>query len=45
MKVRCKKCKKKWDYKDKNKFYATCPDCKTSVKIDINKGAKGEKKK
>lgn len=26
-------CKRKWVYKGKNVFYATCPDCKTSVKI------------
>ena len=27
------KCGKKWDYKGQNKNYATCPDCKSSVKI------------
>jgi len=26
-------CGKTWNYKGKNKVYATCPDCKTSVKI------------
>ncbi len=35
MKLICTKktCKKEWDYQGSNKFYATCPDCKTSVKI------------
>jgi predicted Zn-ribbon and HTH transcriptional regulator len=31
--LKCKKCGKKWKYKGKKKFYTTCPDCKTSVKI------------
>jgi len=31
--LQCKKCGKEWDYKGDNKFYATCPDCKSSVKI------------
>lgn len=34
MKLKCRRCDKKWDYKGENKFYATCPDCKTSVKIN-----------
>jgi hypothetical protein len=33
----CKKCKKEWDYKGKQKFYASCPDCKTSNKIEEKK--------
>ena len=35
MKLQCKnpKCKRKWEYKGEKKFYTTCPDCKTSVKI------------
>lgn len=33
MELKCQKCKKEWDYKGLNKYYATCPDCKTSVKI------------
>lgn len=27
------KCNRKWTYKGDRKFYATCPDCKSSVKI------------
>ena len=30
----CKKCKTKWNYKGKKKHYATCPDCKDSVRIE-----------
>ena len=33
VKLKCQRCKKEWEYKGDNKFYATCPDCKTSVKI------------
>ncbi len=33
MKLNCQRCKKEWDYKGKNQWYATCPDCKTSVKM------------
>ena len=35
MKLKCKnpKCKREWEYNGKRKFYATCPDCKSSVKI------------
>lgn len=33
-KVKCKKCGKIWEYKGKNVFYASCPDCKRSNKID-----------
>lgn len=29
-----KKCKYRWQYKGKSPFYATCPRCKSSVKIN-----------
>ena len=31
--LKCKRCGHEWDYAGKRKWYATCPDCKTSVKI------------
>lgn len=34
MKLKCWKCGKCWDYKGKNKVYASCPDCHASVRID-----------
>ena len=34
IKMKCGKCGHKWPYKGKSKHYATCPDCKTSVKIN-----------
>ncbi len=36
MEVQCKKetCKKEWDYQGKNKTFATCPDCRSLVKLD-----------
>jgi DNA-directed RNA polymerase subunit RPC12/RpoP len=34
MKLKCKKCGKSWNYNGKNKYYATCPDCKTSVLLN-----------
>jgi phage FluMu protein Com len=37
--VKCQKCEKEWLYKGLRKFYVTCPDCKTSVKI--NRGLNG----
>ncbi len=33
IKLTCQRCDKEWTYKGRNPFYATCPDCKTSVKI------------
>jgi len=32
--LKCKKCKYEWIYKGNKKVYATCPDCKTSTKIN-----------
>jgi len=32
IKVTCK-CGKEWFYKGNNKVYATCPDCRTPIKI------------
>ncbi len=40
MKLKCKKCKYEWDYNGKVKPnknytpYASCPRCKTSVKVE-----------
>jgi len=33
MKLKCKRCGKEWEYKGKKKYYTSCPDCKTSIKI------------
>lgn len=33
MKVKCDRCEKEWEYKGKNKYYATCPDCHNAVKL------------
>lgn len=35
MKLKCyfKDCKNEWDYKGKNKHYATCTDCMRKVSI------------
>jgi len=33
VRLECPRCGKKWEYGGKNKYYATCPDCKTSVKV------------
>ena len=37
IKLKCQRCKRIWTYKGDRKFYATCPDCKSSVKIPRNK--------
>ena len=29
----CKRCKKRWRYSGKSSYWASCPNCKTSVKI------------
>jgi len=31
--LRCAKCGYEWDYKGRRDRYATCPNCKASVKI------------
>lgn len=31
--IECKACKKEWDYKGLNDWYATCPNCRRLVKI------------
>ena len=38
MKIKCKRCEKEWEYKGKSKYYASCPNCKTSVKIELKGG-------
>jgi len=37
MELKCKKCGRQWDYTGDAEVYATCPDCKTSNKIEENK--------
>lgn len=32
-KLKCQKCEKEWMYTGERLYYATCPDCKSSVKI------------
>ena len=36
VKLRCNHCDYTWDYKGKNKYYATCPRCKFKVKLSDN---------
>ena len=31
--LKCKRCKTVWDYKGKNKYYATCPHCLNKVRV------------
>ena len=39
--MKCKKCGYSWEYKGKSKFYASCPRCRTNIKIKENlKGGK-----
>jgi len=33
MKIKCNKCGYEWNYKGRRTRYATCPNCKASVKI------------
>jgi len=33
LKCQNKKCMYEWDYKGESPFYATCPRCKSSVKV------------
>lgn len=33
MKLKCKRCTKEWEYGGDRKFWASCPDCKTSVRV------------
>ncbi len=32
--LRCHRCGYEWTYKGKMKWYASCPQCRTSVKIE-----------
>lgn len=32
--LRCPNCGHEWTYRGSRNVYATCPDCKTSVKIE-----------
>ena len=40
--LRCRRedCKRVWQYKGKSKFYASCPNCRSSVRVvcDANNG-------
>jgi len=33
MKLKCQRCEKEWDYKGESDYYASCPNCHSSVKI------------
>ena len=33
MNLACQRCKHEWNYTGKNKYYAHCPHCKTTVSI------------
>jgi len=39
----CPFCKEIWDYKGKKTVYASCPDCRNSVKIKTNEVQKEDK--
>ena len=38
VKLKCQRCGREWEYTGDKKFYTSCPDCKTSVKINEMKG-------
>lgn len=31
--LKCQRCKHEWEYKGQKKWFTSCPECKTSVKI------------
>ena len=33
MELTCQRCGNEWDYQGDQEYYATCSNCKTSVKI------------
>ena len=33
IKLNCKRCKRKWEYKGKSEYYATCPQCLNKVNV------------
>jgi len=33
MELLCQRCQHQWDYKGTNPYYATCPYCKTKVRV------------
>jgi len=33
MELNCQRCNYTWDYQGESDYYATCPNCKSSVKI------------
>jgi len=33
MELTCQRCDYNWDYQGEGDYYATCPNCKSSVKI------------
>ena len=39
--LRCQRCGKEWEYKGKSKYFTSCPQCKTSVKVTKLKMDKG----
>jgi acetyl-CoA carboxylase beta subunit len=43
--LKCKKCGKEWDYTGKMSVYATCPNCRSLVRIDANEENKNIEQK
>ncbi len=35
--LKCQKCNYEWEYNGTKRFYASCPDCHTSVNINTNR--------
>jgi len=33
MKLKCQRCNHQWDYTGYKKYFTSCPECRTSVKI------------
>jgi predicted nucleic acid-binding Zn-ribbon protein len=40
VKLRCHRCGHVWDYKGQSKWYAICPNCRTTVRIRSEEKAK-----
>jgi len=36
MKLKCKRCEYEWDFKGQSKWYASCPKCRTTIKVIKN---------
>lgn len=40
-KLICQRCGHEWEYKGKSKYFTSCPQCKTSVKVNRIKMDRG----